>query len=88
MAAPFRKERNMSSELTTKGFWEAAIERAIRTMAEVSLAMIPAAVTITDVDWKTVLGTAALSGLTSVLMAVATGLPEAEPVNGRHFGDE
>ena len=61
----------------TKKWFVAALVRALRTMAQVALGLIPAAVTITQVDWRTVLGTAALSGLASILMSLA-GLPEAK----------
>ena len=40
--------------------------------------MIPAAVTISSVDWKTVIGTAALAGVVSLLTSIATGLPEVD----------
>jgi hypothetical protein len=40
--------------------------------------MIPAAATITAVDWLTVLSTSALAGVVSILTSVATGLPETE----------
>ena len=59
-----------------KQFWKAAAIRAIRTMAQTAVAMLPAAATITDVDWAVVLGTAALAGVGSVLTSLATGLPE------------
>lgn len=49
--------------------------RALKTMAQTAVAMIPASVTITDVDWKVVLGTAVLAGVTSILTSLA-GLPE------------
>lgn len=61
-----------------KQFWKAAAIRAIRTMAQTAVAMLPAAATITDVDWAVVLGTAALAGVGSVLTSLATGLPEVE----------
>jgi hypothetical protein len=51
--------------------------RAVKTIAQTAVAMIPAAATITGVDWKTVIGTAALAGLMSVLTSVA-GLPEVK----------
>jgi hypothetical protein len=57
-------------------FWKAAGIRAIRTCAQTAVAMLPAAVTITEVDWMTVLGAAALSGVVSILTSIATGLPE------------
>lgn len=64
-----------------KIWWKAAGIRAIKTVAQTAVAMIPAAVTITAVDWLTVAGTAALSGLVSLLTSVA-GLPEVDNGNG------
>lgn len=49
--------------------------RAVKTVAQTAVAMLPAAATITAVDWKTVVGTAALAGVASLLTSVA-GLPE------------
>lgn len=60
----------------TKDFWVAAGIRALRTVCQTAVGMIPAAVMITDVDWLAVLGTAALAGVISILTSVATGLPE------------
>lgn len=51
--------------------------RAVKTFAQSAVAMLPAAATITAVDWKIVLGTAALAAVASVLTSVA-GLPEVE----------
>lgn len=61
--------------LTHKLWWKAAGIRAIRTMAQTAVAMVPAAATIGAVDWKTVLGTAALAGVVSLLTSLG-GLPE------------
>ena len=61
-----------------KQWAKAASIRAIKTVAQTAVAMIPAAVTITAVDWPCVVGTAALAGLTSLLTSVATGLPECK----------
>lgn len=58
-----------------KKWWKAAGVRAVKTVAETAVALIPAAATITAVDWKTVIGTAALAGVTSLLMSLK-GLPE------------
>ena len=60
-----------------KKWARAAGVRAVKTVAQTAVAMIPAAVTITAVDWVTVAGTAALAGLMSLLTSVA-GLPEVE----------
>lgn len=49
--------------------------RAVKTAAQTAVALLPTAVTIAQVDWKTVVGTAALAAVASVLTSVA-GLPE------------
>jgi len=72
----------------SKEFWKAAAIRAVRTMAQAALALIPAAATITEVNWLTVLGTAALAGVVSILTSVATGLPETEPTIEYRYLDE
>lgn len=65
-------------EKTIKWIKAAGI-RAIKTIAQTAVAMIPVGVTIADVGWVTVLSTAALAGVVSLLTSVA-GLPElAEP---------
>ena len=56
---------------------KAAGIRAIKTFAQSAIALLPAAAMITAVDWKTVLGTAALAAVASMLTSVA-GLPEVE----------
>lgn len=57
------------------GWIRAAGIRAVRTMAQTAVAMLPAATTVSAVDWKMVAGTAALAGAVSVLTSLA-GLPE------------
>lgn len=49
--------------------------RAVKTVAQTAVALLPAAATITQVDWKMVVGTAALAGVASLLTSLA-GLPE------------
>lgn len=51
--------------------------RAVKTMAQTAVAMLPAAATITAVDWKTVVQTAALADVASLLTSLK-GLPELE----------
>lgn len=60
-----------------KEWLKAAGIRAIKTCAQTAVAMIPAAAMIQQVDWVTVVGTAALAGVCSLLTSVA-GLPELE----------
>ena len=49
--------------------------RAVKTMAQTAVAMLPAAATIAQVEWITVAGTAVLAGIASILTSIA-GLPE------------
>lgn len=63
--------------VSTKKWAKAAGIRAVKTMAQTAVAMIPVAVSVTVVDWKAVIGTAVLSGIISVLTSVS-GLPEVE----------
>lgn len=58
-----------------KKWIRAAGIRAIKTVCQTAVAMIPASAMITEVDWKVILGTAALSGVVSILTSLA-GIPE------------
>ena len=64
----------------TEQWIKAAGIRAVRTMAQSAVALLPAAATIGAVDWQVVLGTAALAGVASLLTSLA-GLPEATKEN-------
>ncbi len=65
----------------TKQWIRAASVRAVKTMAQVAVAMLPAAATISQVDWAVVGGTAALAGIASLLTSVA-GVPEVTRKEG------
>lgn len=65
------------NNINNGNWWKAAGVRAIKTMAQTAVAMLPAAAMIQQVDWVTVAGTAALAGVCSLLTSVA-GLPEVE----------
>ena len=62
------------NEKTVKWIKAAGV-RAAKTMAQTALPLLPAAATIQQVDWLTVIGTAALAGVASILTSLA-GLPE------------
>ncbi len=64
-------------DVINKTWAKAAGIRALKTVAQTAVAMIPAAVTIGAVDWKTVVGTAVLAGVVSILTSIA-GLPEVK----------
>ena len=59
----------------TKKWWKAAGVRAIKTIAQTSVAMIGTSVVIADVDWVMVVSASALAGVLSLLTSIA-GLPE------------
>ena len=67
--------------MSNKEYWirwvKAAGVRAIKTVAQTALALIPAGVTIEAVDWKIVASTAVLAGFLSLLTSLA-GIPEVE----------
>ena len=60
-----------------KKWLKAAGVRAVKTVAQTAVAMIPAAAMIQDVNWLAVIGTAALAGVVSILTSV-DGLPEVK----------
>ena len=63
----------------TWDFWKAVLIRAIRTFAEAALAYIgTGAVVLKDVDWLAAASAGAFGFVCAVLLAVATGIPEAE----------
>lgn len=63
--------------VNTQKWAKAAAVRAVKTTAQTAVALIPAAVTVAQVDWKMVIGTAVLAGIVSVLTSVA-GIPEVK----------
>ena len=58
-----------------KRWLKAAGIRAIKTVCQTAVAMIPVGVMVSEVNWITVAGTAVLAGIVSMLTSVA-GLPE------------
>lgn len=63
----------------TWDFWKATLIRAIRTFAESMLAFIgTGAIVLHDVDWLAALSAGGLGFVLAILMALATGIPEAK----------
>lgn len=61
-----------------KLFLKATLIRAIRTICQSAIALIPASALLSEVDWKLVASASILAGIVSVLTSIATGLPEVE----------
>ena len=71
------KNTVLKVSVDTKKWMKAAAIRAVKTMAQTAVSLIPAAQMIQEVDWKVVIGTAALAGVAYVLTSIA-GIPECE----------
>ena len=63
-----------------KAWLRAAGIRALKTIAQTAVSMIPVGISVEEVGWLAVLGTAALAGICSLLTSVA-GIPEVKPVS-------
>lgn len=61
----------------TRKWFEASAVRAIKTVAQTSVAMIGTATVLGGVDWVMVVSASVLAGVLSLLTSVA-GLPEVE----------
>ena len=62
----------------TKDFWKKALARAVRTFAESTLSYIgTSAVVLQDVNWLGAVSAGALGFVLAILLAMATGIPEA-----------
>lgn len=69
------KNSVFKDHVDTLEWFKAAGIRAVKTMAETALALIPAMSTLSQVDWKTVASTAIVSGFISLLWSIK-GIPE------------
>ena len=65
------------SNLANKVWWNKALIRCIKTMAQSGIAVIGTSTIISQIDWKGVVSTVAVSGLLSLLTSLG-GLPEME----------
>lgn len=62
--------------MDNKGFWRAALNRALRTVAQTAIATIGTAVALSEVNWTAVISASVLAGILSILTSISTGLPE------------
>lgn len=61
---------------TGKEWFYAALQRAIRTMAQTALSLLAVGMTIQEVDWLQLISISIVAGVISILTSFATGLPE------------
>lgn len=66
---------------------KAAGIRAGKTVAQSALGVLMSSAVLYEVDWRLVVGTAALAGIMSILTSVA-GLPELPDTDGDGIPDE
>lgn len=66
-------------KITCRKWINAAINRAIRTVAQAALGAIGTTAVFYEVDWKLIGGTALLAGVISILTSLS-GLPECNEV--------
>ena len=71
------KNSVFKDHIDTLTWFKAALVRAVKTMAETALSLIPVAVTLSQVDWKTIASTAIVSGIVSLLWSIK-GIPEVK----------
>ena len=65
-------------KLCFKDFMRAALVRAVRTVAQTAVATIGAAAVISEVNWLATVSASVLAGILSILMSIATDLPEVD----------
>lgn len=71
-----------------KEWARAAAIRAVRTFAQAMIAYIgTGAIMLKDVNWLAALSVSALSAILSLLMSVATGLPEVSDIDSGAGGE-
>lgn len=71
------KKLNGIEALKSWKWWDAALTRAIKTMAQTFVAMLGTSTLIESVDWRVVMSATVLSGVASLATSLA-GLPEIE----------
>ena len=64
--------------MNSKEFWMAALNRALRTVAQTAVATISTAALMSEVNWTAVVSASILAGILSVLTSISTGLPEVK----------
>lgn len=64
--------------INNKEFLMAALNRALRTVAQTAIATIGTAALMSEVNWTAVASASLLAGILSILTSISTGLPEVK----------
>lgn len=64
--------------INNKEFLIAALNRALRTVAQTAIATIGTAALMSEVNWTAVASASLLAGILSILTSISTGLPEVK----------
>lgn len=64
--------------INNKEFLVAALNRALRTVAQTAIATIGTAALMSEVNWTAVASASLLAGILSILTSISTGLPEVK----------
>ena len=64
--------------MNNKEFIVAALNRALRTVAQTAIATIGTAALMSEVNWTAVASASLLAGILSILTSISTGLPEVQ----------
>lgn len=64
--------------INSKEFLVAALNRALRTVAQTAIATIGTAALMSEVNWTAVASASLLAGILSILTSISTGLPEVK----------
>lgn len=70
-----------------KKFLNAALLRAVRTIAQTAIATIGSAAILSEVNCAVVVSASVLAGILSILTSIATGLPEAPKEEQKNDND-
>ena len=66
--------------ITTKGFWNAAAERAIKTFAQTELGIFVIGTSLATIDWQAALSIGATATIISILTSIVTdGITKTGP---------
>ena len=65
------------SNLKNKKWWDASLNRCIRTFAQTAVSLITVGNMVTELDWSSIIGISATAAVVSILTSIA-GLPEVK----------